>query len=86
MIDEEYMTVSQAAKKWDLTTRRIYDELKFGMIEGAVRIGHIWLIPAHLDKPGDRRYKNGEYIGWRQKHPSKKAKKSPDIPEDSAEK
>ena len=32
------------------------------MIEGVVKFGHAWAIPANAVKPGDKRIKSGKYI------------------------
>ena len=50
----EYMTVQEAATKWDISERRIH------RIEGVVRLSRVWLIPKDAKKPIDRRKKNNE--------------------------
>lgn len=39
-----YMTIREAAEKWDLTPRRVQQLCKSGEIEGAVKEGRSWLI------------------------------------------
>lgn len=54
----EYLTTSEAAKKWGITARRVQILCKEGRIAGAVNKG-VWLIPADASKPEDPR-KNKE--------------------------
>jgi DNA-binding CsgD family transcriptional regulator len=55
----EYMPVKQAANKWGVSTRWIQTLLKDNRINGAIRVGRDWMIPAATTKPGDiRREKN----------------------------
>lgn len=51
----QYITAAQAAEKWDLTVRRVQDLCKNNAIDGAVRWGRDWMIPADAHRPGDRR-------------------------------
>ena len=41
----KYMTSMQAAKKWDLTKRRVNSLCQEGAIPGAVQDGYRWMIP-----------------------------------------
>ena len=45
------MTVKEAAQKWGVSTRRISEYLRAGRIEGAYKIGFIWVIPDDAQKP-----------------------------------
>ena len=58
----DYMLVSEASKKWGITTRRIQTLLNEGRIPGADRMGTIWVIPKDAQKPADARIKSGKYI------------------------
>ncbi len=51
----DYITVGEAAEKWGVSARSITYHLGAGRIEGAVRKGHMWLIPATSAKPQDKR-------------------------------
>ena len=51
----QYITAAQAAKKWNLTVRRVQDMCRNHKIHGAVRWGRDWMIPADADRPADRR-------------------------------
>ena len=48
---EGYMTIKQAAEKWDVTPRRIQKLCTDGRIEGAMKFGRDWAIPADAAKP-----------------------------------
>lgn len=52
-----YITVGEAAEKWGVSPCSITHHLVAGRIEGAIRKGHIWLIPATSPKPQDMRRK-----------------------------
>lgn len=41
----EYMTVQEAATKWDISERRIQTLCSENRIEGVVRLSRVWLIP-----------------------------------------
>ena len=49
----EYMTIKQAAQKWGIGERRINTLCQEGRIEGAVKFGKSWAIPADAKKPID---------------------------------
>lgn len=57
----DIMLVKEAAALWNLTERRVSDLCNKGKIEGAIKNGHIWLIPADAKKPVDQRIKSGAY-------------------------
>lgn len=57
-----YLSVSQTAEKWGISTRRIQILCGEGRIPGAMRIGAFWAIPDDAAKPIDARIKNGKYI------------------------
>ena len=54
----EYMTVQEAATKWDISERRIQTLCSKKKIEGVVRLSRVLLIPKDVKKPIDRRKKN----------------------------
>ena len=58
----EHMTIKQAAQKWGIGERRINTLCQEGRIEGAVKFGKSWAIPADAKKPIDQRIKTGRYI------------------------
>ena len=51
----KYMTTSDAVRKWNISERRIRQLLTEGRIEGAIKIGGNWNIPADAEKPLDKR-------------------------------
>lgn len=58
----EYMTIKEAAAKWNLSARRVQTICNEGMIDGVVKFGHVWAIPKEAEKPIDKRVKSGKYI------------------------
>ena len=58
----EYLSVKEVSKKWGLSTRRIQILCITGRIEGAERIGNMWVIPKNATKPADARIKSGKYV------------------------
>ena len=63
----DYMSITEAAKKWDISTRRIQILCSEERIPGAERMGYCWAIPKDAQKPADARVKSGRYIGVSQK-------------------
>lgn len=53
----EYMTVQEAAAKWELSERRVQKLCAENRIEGVVHLSRVWLIPKDTEKPVDRRRK-----------------------------
>ena len=58
----EYLSISQTSERWGISSRRIQVLCSEGRIEGAVKIGSYWAIPADAEKPDDQRIKSGKYI------------------------
>ena len=59
---EGYMTLKEAAEKWGIGDRRINTVCLEGRIEGASKIGNLWVIPVDTPKPDDNRIKSGKYV------------------------
>ena len=57
------ITVREAAKKWDLTERRVTACCRDGRIIGAKKYGKTWLIPDQAVKPADGRFRPVESDG-----------------------
>jgi len=57
----EYKSIREMADEWGISKRRIQVLCSENRIEGAVRIGYSWAIPANAKKPGDARIKSGKY-------------------------
>lgn len=58
----DYIKVSEAAKKWGISTRRVRTLCEDGRIAGVERRGNLYYIPADAPKPADaRESKNHSY-------------------------
>ena len=53
-----YISVSDAAEKFNISKRRVQILCEQGRIEGANRVSGVWLIPTEAQKPVDARRKN----------------------------
>jgi len=53
----EYITVKDAAKKWGITVRQVQSVCENVRVEGAIRMGKMWLIPRDSSRPIDGRTK-----------------------------
>lgn len=58
----EYCSIKEMSAKWGISTRRIQVLCSQNRIDGAIRIGNFWAIPADSIKPSDARVKSGRYI------------------------
>ena len=58
----DYMHVKEAARRWNIGERQVSHLCKLGKIDGAVKQGRSWLIPAGAQKPADQRIKTGAYM------------------------
>lgn len=52
-----YISVREAAERWEMTPRRVQVLCNEGRIDGAQRVGNMWTIPENADKPIDARKK-----------------------------
>lgn len=52
-----YLSVKQAAEKWNMTPRRVQVLCNQNRIEGVQRVGNVWTIPENAQKPDDARKK-----------------------------
>lgn len=57
-----YMTVKQAAEKWNISDRRVRILCSEGKIPGVVHEGRKWMIPSNAKKPEDGRYRAVEEL------------------------
>ena len=57
-----YISSSEVAKKWNISSRRVNILCAEGRIDGAQKVGSYWIIPDDAKKPNDARIKNGKYI------------------------
>lgn len=59
---EGYKTISENAEEWKLKFRTIQMMCAQGKLEGATKVGNVWVIPNDTEKPVDLRIKSGKYI------------------------
>lgn len=52
----DYMTAKEAAKKWEVTPRRVQVLCAQGKVPGAVRFGVTWAIPKDAVKPSEAQF------------------------------
>ncbi|MBQ4288895.1 MAG: helix-turn-helix domain-containing protein, partial [Clostridia bacterium] len=57
-----YITVKEAAEKWNISDRRIRVLCSEGKIPGAFQHGRGWKIPYDAQKPADGRFRSKESI------------------------
>ncbi len=55
-----YLSASQAAKKWNISQRRVQVLCSENRIEGAFKVGEVWAIPDDASKPLDFRMKSNK--------------------------
>ena len=51
----KYLSITQTAERWGISTRRIQILCGEGRVPGAIRIGSVWGIPEDAEKPADAR-------------------------------
>ncbi len=54
----DYLSASQAAKKWNISQRRVQVLCSENRIKGAFKVGEVWAIPKDAPKPLDFRMKS----------------------------
>ena len=64
----EYMSISEAAAKWNVSNRRIQILCTQNRIPGAFKLGNIWAIPKNVEKPLDARIRSGKYCKTQREH------------------
>ena len=57
-----YLSTSDTAEKWWLSSRRVVVLCNEGRIDGAQKAGSTWIIPESAQKSCDARIKSGKYI------------------------
>ena len=57
-----FISTTEAAKRWGLSGRRVAILCAEERIDGAQKIGNTWMIPDDAQKPSDARIKSGNYI------------------------
>jgi len=56
------MTVKEASEIWGVSRRRVQILCETGKVNGAERLGNMWVIPKHTPKPIDGRTKAAKAI------------------------
>jgi hypothetical protein len=51
----DLMTTKEAAELWGVTVRRVQSLCEQGLIDGAQKLGDIWVMPLNAVKPIDGR-------------------------------
>ena len=64
---ENYITVKEAAEKWEIKERAVQAMYMDGRISGATKFGKNWAIPSNAERPNDRRVVSGKYKNWRKR-------------------
>ena len=60
-LDMEYLTTVEMSERWNISSRRIGVLCTEGRIEGVIKKGKMWLIPADAEKPMDGRRKKVQF-------------------------
>jgi hypothetical protein len=55
-----FITASEAAKKWNISQRRVQILCSENRIEGIFKLGDNWAIPETAEKPTDKRLKSNK--------------------------
>lgn len=55
-----FLSASQAAKKWNISQRRVQVLCSENRIKGAFKVGEVWAIPDDVPKPQDFRKKTNK--------------------------
>ena len=55
-----FMTAGEAAKKWNISQRRVQILCSENRIEGIFKLGDNWVIPDDAQKPSDKRLKKNK--------------------------
>lgn len=61
----DYLSAKEIAAKWSINSCRVTTLCAEGRIEGAVKNGKCWLIPADVERPKDRRVKEDKEKDYR---------------------
>ena len=52
---QTYLSTAEIAEKWGITPRRVKVLCAQNRIDGVMRVGKVWAIPADAKKPNDAR-------------------------------
>lgn len=51
----KYMTVREAAEKWNISERWVQKLCEENRVGGTIRFSRVWMIPKDAEKPADAR-------------------------------
>lgn len=66
------ITVVEYARRIGKRPNYIRDRCTAGKFKTAARINGVWMVDENEPYPQDARYRNGNYVGWRNKYGRKK--------------
>ncbi len=58
----DYLIPGELSKKWGVSNRMIAYYCETGRIDGAMKKGKVWLLPAHTEKPPDKRFSKNKIV------------------------
>jgi hypothetical protein len=67
----DWITTKEASEFWGISTRRTQILCDTGRVDGATRLGNIWVIPKDAPKPIDGRTRSGRKSKTEQVHKAK---------------
>ena len=70
-----WITTKEAAERWGVTMRRVQSMCENGLLDGATKLGDIWIIPRDTLKPIDGRTKAAKLINENGEQANGKTKK-----------
>lgn len=70
-MNKEYISAKEYAAKYNLHPRTVQKYCAEGKIEGAYKFGASWAVPDKAPKPSDRRWRNGDWVGYRKRERKK---------------
>ena len=60
VVKMDWITTKEAAELWNITMRRVQSMCENGLLDGATKLGDIWVIPKGTPKPIDGRTKEAK--------------------------
>lgn len=48
---KQFLSVKEAAQLWEVSPRQVQIYCKQGILDGAFKVGKVWVIPADCQKP-----------------------------------
>ena len=69
-----YISLKELAEKWDISIKYLQTLARTGMLEGAIKQDHKWMVPEDIKRPTDHRVRTGAYKDWRKRYNVRKFK------------